>query len=71
MNNTADDSLSTKNSNTPSKKGLFEANSNNNSNEEFNNDNLNKVNDLSTLFHTSDSTNINLTNIVHQMNESI
>ena len=29
MNNTADDSLSTKNSNTPRKKGLFEASSNN------------------------------------------
>ena len=54
MNKTADDSLSTKNSNTPCKKGLFEASSNNNSNEEFNDDNLNKVNDLSTLFHSDD-----------------
>ena len=50
MNNTADDSLATKNSNTPSKQGLFEVNSNNNSNEEVNVDNLNKVNDLSTFF---------------------
>ena len=71
MNNTADDSLSTKNSNTPRKKGLFEASSNNNSNKEFNDDNLNKVNDLSTLFHADDSTNVNSTTVVHRMNESI
>ena len=50
MYNTADDSLSTKNSNAPNKKGLFEANSSNDSNEELNDDNLNKVNKLSTLF---------------------
>ena len=65
MNNTADDYSSRKISNTPSKKGVFEMNSNSNSNEVLNVNNLSNVNESSTFFHADDSTNL-----VHRMKES-
>ena len=62
MSKAVDDFSSRKISNTPSKRGVFEANSNINSNEVLNVNNLSNVNNCSTVFHAD-----NLTNIVNQI----